>query len=129
MQAEAVRINPELECRIPSQFSALQNQDTLKYLSLEESVMEGYLIGPTMSQRLCRKKMNEDAVILLMTFGTSDEVDEMVYEQKVGAFDKVGTVGESSSRHRLCLMVAGCRDSSDCLGCASVSLILPFRHL
>ena len=48
-----------------------------------------------MSQRLCRKKMNEDAVILLMTFGTSDEVDEMVYEQKVDAFDKVGTVGES----------------------------------
>ena len=68
-------------------------------LALTESEADGYMVGSSLSQRLCIKKMQEEIAILRITINTAD-VQKVILTEETGPFDKIGIVGSLFSECR-----------------------------
>ena len=85
-------ISPELECRVQDHFEALQSQAQLLLLAVSESVASQYLVGPTLSRRLCETKMAHDIVKLEIEM-TGKQLSQSVLKEELSVFEKIGTIG------------------------------------
>ena len=86
-------MDPELECRVPAQFQALQSQTLLLYFALTEAVRDKYLVSSSLSQRFCLHKMSHDVTKVRVSIGT-DLAETMVLQEVNAVFDKVGLIGK-----------------------------------
>ena len=92
IQVETVQLNPDVECKIESQFKALQSPDSLQKLTFLESIRQGYLVGNSVPRLLCHKKIMEDITILKLQLASS-QTTQSLWEERTSAFDKLGTIG------------------------------------
>ena len=89
-----MQLIPELECKVEAQFSHLQSQELLNFMALTESERSGYLVGSSLSIRLCEQKMARDIVILeLVTRGS--KAIRTTLEQEYSTYDKIGLIGNT----------------------------------
>ena len=88
-----MQLNPEIECRIPDYFNAIQSQSSLLFLALRESSQQGFLLGSGLSHKLCQQKMKSDLAIVQVAIPPHD-VDKMIFDERISMFDRIGLVGE-----------------------------------
>ena len=86
-------MSPDLECRIQAIFESIQTQQDLLATALAESAQSRYLVGSSVSRRLCERKIRDDIVRVDVDV-TRQKLAVSVMKEVSSLSDRVGTIGQ-----------------------------------